>query len=559
MSEAETQEVVKKCPHRILRSRGVYRDKHCGVPPLAAKARVVVLGFINFNDPDLSTISRYSPVISRVGVAFVLQVFSSSHIKNAVGWLLVTADIATAFLQGVQHRREPLYMWSPRDPLVAGSGTFKSRMMEIQGNVYGLCNAPHTFSRKVIQQMCLAGFQQHPLDCMLFLYFGKGVLEAVAGFHVDDLLLACSPSFPMHLIKDSFEWGSWSECSATDATPATPAQLTFTGKQILVRCDGSVCVCMSSYIDTLPQCEIPSARSRSDLKLQSGKEMQLYRSAIGSLQWMAGSARPDLSAWCSLLQQPEPDVTNLRQVSECLEFARNSKERGTSFYPVSLKSCVLVLYADASYGNAAKSGSQCGMIVALTSLDCLKSADAFPASIIEYKSFRARRVCRSTLAAEAQALEAGVDHTQFVASYFTMGLTGVSLREAQGLPSIPFVCLTDCKSLYDSVLQTTPSLEERRVIITVAAIREAVQENSSHHPFIPARLFWIPTTEMCADALTKMAKPLRDFMSDWMCKPTVRLQSHDTVCGQQNLVGVTVLVRIACSLVSVAFRSTDLA
>eukprot|EP00971_Amphidinium_carterae_P335324 6471125-Amphidinium_carterae.1 len=435
MTESETRQVVKSCPRRIMKSRAVYRDKHCGVPPLAAKARVVVLGF---NDPDLSTIARYSPVISRVGVAFVLQVFASSHCGSQRGWLLITADIATAFLQGTQQRTEPLYMWSPRDPLVAGSATFKPRMFEIQGNVYGLCNAPHTFSRKVIAQMSRAGFCQHPLDCMLFLYYSEGVLQAVAGFHVDDPLLACSRSFPMHLIREAFEWGSWSECSVEDATEQSPASLTFTGKQILVRHDGSVCVCMSSYIDTLPQCEIPSARNRSDTTLQPGKEMQLYRSAIGSLQWMAGSARPDLAAWCSLLQQPSPDVSNLRQVAECLEFARKTKDRGSSFYPVDLRSCLLVLYADASFGNAAKSGSQCGMIIALTSSDCLKSAESFPASIIEYKSFRARRVCRSTLAAEAQAIEAGVDHTQFVASYFTMGLTGISLREAQNLPSIPF-------------------------------------------------------------------------------------------------------------------------
>eukprot|EP00971_Amphidinium_carterae_P124439 2465152-Amphidinium_carterae.1 len=67
-------------------------------------------------------------------------------------------------------------------------------MYEVTGNVYGLANAPESFARK-----------------MLFLHYSESAheLDAVAGWHVDDLIFICSLSLDMDKIRGSFTWGSW--------------------------------------------------------------------------------------------------------------------------------------------------------------------------------------------------------------------------------------------------------------------------------------------------------------------------------------------------------------
>ena len=100
-------------------------------------------------------------------------------------------------------------------------------------------------------------------------------------------------------------------------------------------------------------------------------------------------------------------------------------------------------------------------------------------------------------------------------------------------------CSTDCKFLYDAVLQTTPSLEEKRCSIDIASIREAVIEISKLHPFLPGRLQWCPTHEQRADGLTKLCRKLRAATTQWMMMPTVRLASSWSHRASAERRGVT--------------------
>eukprot|EP00971_Amphidinium_carterae_P098954 1956770-Amphidinium_carterae.1 len=135
-------------------------------------------------------------------------------------------------------------------------------------------------------------------------------------------------------------------------------------------------------------------------------------------------------------------------------------------------------------------------------------------TIVEWKRFNSKRICRSTLAAEAMAAEAAIDHGQYATDFMSMVLTGQSLRDHKCC--IPFVPLTDCKSLYDAVLQSSPCLEEKRTILATVAVREAVEENHKNYPHVPARMYWVPAEQQMADALTKMSRPLRRSFLSWV-------------------------------------------
>eukprot|EP00971_Amphidinium_carterae_P111134 2201418-Amphidinium_carterae.2 len=150
--EAQSVKSNREMSRRILRSRMIYRDKNSGIPPLAPKARLVVTGF---SDPDLASLRRYSPVLTRLGLFMVLQLFASSHTIPSA-WRLITGDIATAFLQGVQERSQPVYMYGPSDAIIRKTGCFgggQDAIFEIHGNVYGLANAPATFSASVVKRL----------------------------------------------------------------------------------------------------------------------------------------------------------------------------------------------------------------------------------------------------------------------------------------------------------------------------------------------------------------------------------------------------------------------
>ena len=97
-------------------------------------------------------------------------------------------------------------------------------------------------------------------------------------------------------MKAASEWGSWDVDT-----------FTFTGKEISRNAEnGQITVKMRRFIEEA-EVRMPRYRGRLEERL-TATEMTEFRSAIGCLQWLAGSARPDLAAETSLLQGPEPKV-----------------------------------------------------------------------------------------------------------------------------------------------------------------------------------------------------------------------------------------------------------
>ena len=99
---------------RILAARVCYRDKHAATPwlEIKPKARIVCRGD---NDPDLLELRRDAPTLTRLGLMLILQLAASGE-----GWIMVTADITGAFLQGDQSlakRKEPLFIRQPKEGL----------------------------------------------------------------------------------------------------------------------------------------------------------------------------------------------------------------------------------------------------------------------------------------------------------------------------------------------------------------------------------------------------------------------------------------------------------
>lgn len=95
----------------------------------------------------------------------------------------------------------------------------------------------------------------------------------------------------------------------------------------------------------------------SDRKLLSE-----FRSGIGSLQWIAGTTRPDLAADVSLLQKDRDEL----KIEDLHEVAKATADTSISIEPVPADKLILVAYGDSAFANAPGGKSQGGMVVLVT-------------------------------------------------------------------------------------------------------------------------------------------------------------------------------------------------
>lgn len=106
-----------------------------------------------------------------------------------------------------------------------------------------------------------------------------------------------------------------------------------------------------------------------------------------------------------------------------------------------------------------------------------------------------KRVVRSTLAAEGDAVSEGIEHA-INARHLLLDVMGQVDRNDQ----LPITVYTDNNSLATRVQKATGANNDKRFAIVAASLRKTFAPDAK----TPATLKWIATTKMVADALTKM-------------------------------------------------------
>ena len=412
-------------------------------------------------------------------------------------------------------------MSPPKDPISLAAGAFKeARPWEVYRQCVWVSNAPHNFYIVVRDKMLTLAFRPHTLDVCLYLFWieiepateeqmeqdiwicmagQKYRLEAAVLYQVDDMLGTFSPDFDHTPLREAFSWGSEWEWA--------PKPFNRNGHDLRFDERNRVTVHQTTFTKGTRSRPVPNS-NRRDPTLQKGPEMTEYKSCGRSMNWLATETRMDLAAASSLSQKSEPTLSDLRSMYKILDyqyFQRSAAEARSTFSPAPFNKGTVVDYSDSSWANAETYKSQMGFIVFLTTFAAL-TIGAF-GSIMSYKSFRSKRVVRSTLAAEASAKDCGVDYATFMNAFLSELLTAI--RAKNQAPAFQHYSVTDCKSLYDAVRQATPSLSEKRTIIDLTATREALAKD---------HLLWVPTSAMLADGLTKL-----DF---GLMKTLTRLMSH---------------------------------
>ena len=497
---------------RILRSRAAYRDKNRGQGPLKAKCRIVALGH---NDPDLYDLTRTSPTPGRstehLLYAMAVAGMNGELAGSTMKWKCWLGDAATAFLQGRQpdgERQLPLYMARPQDPLIAMTPFWKTELYEVLGNIYGLPNAPYLWCCEVINRLKSLGYVQHDFDRMLFMkYDHHGDVISLVMCYVDDFFGIHRSDYEVSELHQQFKWGELRYFE-------DGIMQTFKGKELcfLKNSEGryTLKVTMTKFLETVEPYVLPKGRMQKDPILSP--EQREFRSIAGCLQWLGSQARPELCPAISLSNHGQrTTIEDLKVLAETLKFAKDTKNYGFIIQDVPVnKESVILTFTDASWGNAGHSTSQMGIVITLTTPNVIN----VPAKtmLLDWRSARSPRVCRSTLAAEASSADEGSDRAAFINMMISEILYN---EEAHRIGcKLDNLQATDSKSLYDSIVAINPNLTDKRSLVNIRAIQETVT---------PKQTRWVPTRLMVADGLTKLSTNLRHQLLQWLQNPIATL------------------------------------
>ena len=127
--------------------------------------------------------------------------------------------------------------------------------------------------------------------------------------------------------------------------------------------------------------------------------------------------------------------------------------------------------------------------------------DAFPISIVNWRSFRIKRCTVNTLSAECQAMLQGVGSLHWLRFLLqeTNGKKMTLESWEESISQLPYIAVTDSKSLYDTIQKccnTGAHIEDKRTAIDVTILKRDFRRTSG-------QVRWVEGTRMVADSLTK--------------------------------------------------------
>ena len=159
-------------------------------------------------------------------------------------------------------------------------------------------------------------------------------------------------------------------------------------------------------------------------------------------------------------------------------------------------------------------GSQGGHLVFFYDSRMETEEKAFPVSIISWKSYKLKRCTVNTLSAECQAMIQGVG-----ALHWMRFLLAESMGERLRLDTwedvvgkIPYIAVTDSKSLYDAITKcrnTASHIEDKRTAIDITILKGDFKRTKG-------QVRWVEGSRMLSDSLTKKMNPsyLRKILGD---------------------------------------------
>ena len=359
----EFQSTRKADPARTLSSRMLLKwaKNPDGTP--RAKARLIVRGYSDIDALE-GRVQTDSPTTSRLSRSLFLSI---SALCKWNGW---TADVATAFLEGLPQERQ-LWVKLPADALNILGADSECRML-LKKPCYGQLDAPRRWFLEATRRLKQLGLRQHCLDPCLFMLYetdfpdepatspnlvvGPDRLCGLICIHVDDLLgTGCPDSVAYQKLevrlKEAFNFREWHDTEAMEYCGAS-----------LVQNDEGWKLSHENYYKKFKPITVDKNRGLDEPL--NAKDTTQLRGLLGSLQWPAVQSSPHLQASASLLagQVSSGTVETMNEANRLLRFAKGNSDVCLEYQAIGpLDDLRLVCSFDAAFGVRRDGASQGGL------------------------------------------------------------------------------------------------------------------------------------------------------------------------------------------------------
>lgn len=501
LSMSESQRVRQQKADLIIPTRWVRTNKHDGLEgkPFKAKSRLVVQGF---KDKSLGQYRRDAPTASAMAESLCLAICAYMH------FTMVAKDVKNAYFSGRSVNRE-IYLDQPRGGL---PGLRPGQLLRARKAIYGFAEAARMFWLALRDHLLSDGWVESKLEPALFYLRVDGKLKGVLVTHVDDIEGGLHPSY----LQKAFQKSSQALEFATDLLK----DFIFRGREIRQTEQGHIDVSMRNYALAMKPIKVDAVRKKQLSSDLTAEELELMHSSAGELGWITRQLRCDLAYENGVVQRSKSDacVADLVKLKQFVGLARRGADFRLRYWAdVDLSRAVLIHLADSGHANGTperdekvRFRSVGGYFLLLANPEILEGAEV-RCNVLSFQSSMTKRVCRSTLAAEASHLAEAVEAGDWAAVLLEEALSGdVDLQNwSSVVQRRTRIYVTDARSVYDYLQKdSTSTSSDKRMAIEGALLREAVRLPGAH-------VRWIDGLQNFADVLTKALADktvLREFL-----------------------------------------------
>ena len=421
------------------------------------RARLVARGF-----EEGITENVDSPTVGKIAVRVFLSLSASQR------WIIKTTDIKSAFLQGNPIDRD-VFVTPPKEAVVADGHIWKLRRC-----LYGLNDAARKFYDSVVMELKSLGCVQSRCDPALFYFKKNSKLCGLLVSHIDDFLHAGNATFDTEVMEKL-------RCRFV-AGKLVDSDFSYVGFHIKQDAH-SITLDQSEYVKKLDRPSIEPQRMLEKDSELTPKEYTLFRSIVGSMNWLAHGTRPDILFDLIDLSMKFNKAT-VEDLCRAMKVLRKLNDLSSIVkYPslnLDVRQWKIIAFTDAALHNLSdKVGSTAGRVVFLRDKNDV-------CCTLSWKSNKIKRVVRSTLAAEALSLQEGIEESLYLQSLIE---ELINIR-------VPISAYTDNQDTIDSI-NSTKLVADKRLIIDIAAIKEELTEK------LIDSIVWVPDKQQLANCLTK--------------------------------------------------------
>jgi hypothetical protein len=392
-------------------------------------------------------------------------------------WRLLKGDVTAAFLQG-RPLTKSKYALAPPELAEALGLPPGERVVRLLKSVYGLTAAPLEWYEQVNKVLIELGFHRCHSDPTVWTLPNpdtKDDIVGIIGAHVDDFLMAGQGPYWERCLEKLMTCFRW--------TPLERNRFKQCGVSVEQLDDGTIVQHQDEYMSCLSEIEIKPERAQQINHPVTEQERSELRALLGGMQWLVGQTMVYGNVDVNLLQSDVTTATveTLIAANKVLRKLRQSPNR---LYTRKITADILHLaaWSDASWANRKSGNSTGGFLIGICGPEVLEGKRGH-ITVVSWSTNKLKRVARSSMAAEIQALANSEDE---------LHLTRLAWAEFNGvipdlndvdtvISKVPGTVIIDAKSIYDTLTSTNQplQLQEKRTALELLAYLENTQANNT--------------------------------------------------------------------------------